>query len=105
MTKRIRDPSELEAALGGDRFLLFKHSAVCPISAAAFSQYESFAEAHPDLPTGWIEVREDRPLSQWVERTTGVRHQSPQAILVEAGRVVWHASHGGITVRSLEDEV
>jgi bacillithiol system protein YtxJ len=102
---RIETESGIEAALTGERFLLFKHSTACPISVAAFSQYEEFAAANPDLPTSWIEVREQRPLSRLVAERTGVTHQSPQAIYLEAGRVIWHASHGGITVESLEDHV
>jgi bacillithiol system protein YtxJ len=34
--------------------------------------------------------------------TTGVRHQSPQAILLRDGRAVWNGSHGGITAEALE---
>ena len=31
----------------------------------------------------------------------GVRHESPQAILFEAGVPVWHASHDAITAEAL----
>jgi bacillithiol system protein YtxJ len=30
-----------------------------------------------------------------------VEHQSPQALFVRDGKVVWHASHGGITRKAL----
>jgi bacillithiol system protein YtxJ len=48
-------------------------------------------------------VVEERELAREVERATGVRHESPQAILVHDGRVVWNASHGAITRRSLAE--
>lgn len=51
--------------------------------------------------TRWIDVVDQRPLSQGVARRTGVRHESPQALLFTGGRCVWHASHGAITVASL----
>ena len=35
------------------------------------------------------------------ERVTGVRHESPQALWIVAGRVAWHASHFDITVAAL----
>ena len=43
----------------------------------------------------------DRPLSLEAAETTGVPHESPQALLVRDGTVTWHASHGGITTESL----
>ena len=35
--------------------------------------------------TGWVDVIDSRPLSQEVERRTGVRHESPQALLLAEG--------------------
>ena len=105
MPDRIRTQAELDAALTSERFLLFKHSTRCPISAAAFAQYRAWASAHPAQPTGWIDVIEERALSQEVERRTGVKHESPQAIAVRAGKVAWDASHGEITKGRLEEVV
>jgi len=99
---RIADRTELESALSGGRFLLFKHSRICPTSDRAFGAYRRFVEGHPDVPTGWIDVIAQRPWSQEVAATTGVRHESPQALLLEGGRVVWHASHFAITESALK---
>ena len=57
--------------------------------------------AHPNVPTAWIDVIGERPWSRHVAEATGVTHQSPQALLVRDGSVVWHASHGGITRKTL----
>jgi bacillithiol system protein YtxJ len=102
MPDRLRTEAELAAALAAPRYLLFKHSTSCPISAAAFAQYRRFAEAHPDVATGWIDVIAERPLARAVAERTGVRHESPQALVLETGAVRWDASHGAITVASLE---
>jgi bacillithiol system protein YtxJ len=99
---RIRDRSGLEDALGADLFLLFKHSFRCPVSGRAFEEYREFVEAHPEVPTGWIDVVADRPLSLRVAEVTGVTHESPQALLIRDGAVAWHASHGAITTETLE---
>ena len=32
-----------------------------------------------------------------VQALTGVRHESPQVLLLREGRAAWHASHRGIT--------
>ena len=100
MPDRIRTQAELDAALTSERFLLFKHSTRCPISAAAFAEYRAWASAHPD---GWIDVIEERALSPEVARRTGVAHESPQAIVVRGGKAVWNESHGAITKEALEE--
>ena len=101
MPNRLRTEAELEAALAAPIYLLFKHSPTCPISAGAFREYESFAAEHPDVPTGWIQVVAERALARAVAERTGVRHESPQAILLAAGSAEWDASHGAITAASL----
>ena len=101
--RHIATEADVVAALGSAKFLLFKHSPICPVSAAAFDEYELFAAKHPDVPTAWIDVIGSRPLARFVAETTGVRHESPQAIWIRGGRVAWHASHGAITRNSLAD--
>ena len=102
---QIAGEAELEAAFAAPRFLLFKHSLICPTSAQAFNEYRHFLAGGPDVPTAWLDVRGQRPLSQAAEARGGVRHESPQALLLEAGRVTWNASHGAITRESLQDAV
>lgn len=101
MPNRLRTDAELESAFAAERYLVFKHSPTCPISAAAFAQYERFARAHPELATGWIQVVAERPLSNAVAARTGVRHESPQAIWLVEGEARWSASHSAITEASL----
>lgn len=93
---RILQPAELETAFQADTFLLFKHSLMCPVSAQAFNEYMHFLTS-ADVPTGWISVTDERPLSNEVAERTGVLHESPQAFVLRSGEVQWHASHGGIT--------
>lgn len=84
------------------RVLLFKHSPVCPISAAARAEYDSFVREHPDVPTLFVDVIDDRPVARGIADRCGVRHESPQAILFARGAPAWHASHQAITRASLE---
>ncbi len=98
---RIHDLSRLSSVLDAERFLLFKHSTVCSISDQAFRAYERFLAVHPDVPSGWIEVREQRDGAQHVARHTGIAHESPQALWIRDGKVAWHASHWDITPAAL----
>jgi bacillithiol system protein YtxJ len=63
---------------------VFKHSTRCPISsaAAAFVRSHSF-----ELPVYWLNVIEQRRLSDWVADAYGVRHESPQLLEIRAGAV------------------
>ncbi len=51
----------------------------------------------------WIDVIGQRPLARAIAERTNVRHESPQALLLEGGEVRWHASHGAITQESLAE--
>ncbi|HEX5054678.1 MAG TPA: bacillithiol system redox-active protein YtxJ [Planctomycetota bacterium] len=90
-----------ERALAQPRCLLFKHSPVCPISTAARAHYDAFRGDLPDVPTLFVDVIADRRLARTIADRCGVQHESPQAILFEQGRAVWHASHAAITREAL----
>ena len=49
-----------------------------------------------------IEIQRARPVSIALAERTGVRHESPQALLLRDARVVWHASHYQIHLTALE---
>ena len=84
---------------------IFKHSLTCPISGAAWNEFRRFVA---DQPSGngavfaLIEIQYARPVSNAVAERTGVRHQSPQAILLRDSRVAWHASHYDIDLKALQ---
>lgn len=94
--------ADYEQALAQPRWLLFKHSPVCPVSAAALAEYRRFCAAQPDVPTAFVDVIADRSVARGLAERCGVRHESPQAILFEAGMPIWHASHDAITFAALE---
>lgn len=87
--------------------LVFKHSTTCPISGAAHDRFMQWADAAPEgeVRLYRVHVIEDRPLSLGIAQETGVEHQSPQALLMREGRVLWHASHWAITGQSLAGAV
>jgi bacillithiol system protein YtxJ len=97
--QKIEGLSGLDELLEGakDRQVwIFKHSLTCPISGAAWAEFKRFAADHPQgngTVFAVIEIQYARPVSAAVAERTGVRHQSPQAILLREGRVSWHASH------------
>ena len=92
---RVTEPGAIEKLTEQSKerpVVIFKHSLTCPISAAAFDQMELF-EGSVSL----IEVQKARELSNEIEARLGVRHESPQVIVLRNGQVVWNASHFKIT--------
>ncbi|MBU6367872.1 MAG: bacillithiol system redox-active protein YtxJ [Gemmatimonadetes bacterium] len=81
--------------------LVFKHSRTCPVSHAAHAELEAFRRSHAAVPVRVVVVQDERPLSAALAAGTGVRHESPQALLLHRGAVRWHASHGAITAARL----
>jgi bacillithiol system protein YtxJ len=63
--------------------LVYKHSTTCPISATAGQEVRAMKT---DLPIYWVNVREQRELSNWVAETYQVTHESPQLILIRDGK-------------------
>jgi len=95
------DP-EVEALVStAEPLVIFKHSVTCGVSNSVKRRFDAFVEAHPDVPTRLVVVQQERALSDALEDRLRVRHESPQAIVVQRGQVLWHASHGGITADGL----
>jgi bacillithiol system protein YtxJ len=101
----LTDEAGFEALLGtsaGRPQLIFKHSLTCPLSATAYRQLLSYLEVADGSTDHWlVRVQRNGGVSRLVEQRLGVRHESPQAILVRDGRAVWDASHFAITAEAL----
>lgn len=105
---KLTDLDELERVFEGSRrrpVWIFKHSLICPISTRAWEEFQQYVEDTGSTAADFtlIEIQRARPISAAVTERTGVRHESPQAILLVDGEPRWHASHSDITVRSLAE--
>lgn len=80
--------------------ILFKHSLTCPISSAAYQEMQRLT-----YEVSLIVIQNSRDTSVEIERRTGVRHESPQVIIIRNGTAVWNASHWSITADAVERAV
>ena len=71
--------------------ILFKHDPYCPISTRAYREME---RVQGDVSL--IDVEQDKAIASAVAERTGIRHESPQVIVVKDGQPVWSASHFNI---------
>lgn len=76
--------------------VLFKHSTTCPISAGVYQEISS-ADADINL----IVVQRAGNVSTAIAEKTGIRHESPQAVVIKNGKVVYHASHYDVTAEDV----
>jgi bacillithiol system protein YtxJ len=93
----VQHLDELDVLIAESRerpLLLFKHSYTCGTSAEALDELLDHLNAQElDARYAMVTVQTHRDISNAVAARLGVRHQTPQAILVRDGRVVWSASH------------
>jgi len=105
--RRVETSDDLDALFresGRRPVFLFKHSTRCGSSAAAWRDFESFVSSHEAEDAAWafVEIPAQRELSEEIGRRTGIRHESPQVLLLRDGRAAWHASRWRISVATLE---
>lgn len=103
--QEIMTNEQLDHALSQKKAILFKHSLTCPISAHAYQEMQEFTAAHKDAPFYIIKIQDARQVSNTIAERTGVKHESPQVIVLEKGKPVWHASHFDITAAELHRQL
>src|SRR5437763_3597599 len=96
----VEDLEALEQAFRASierRVVLFLDDPYCPVSHRAHGEVAAVPAS-----VERIDVASERGLSREIERRTGVRHESPQVIVLRDGRAAWSASHGRITTAAIQ---
>lgn len=96
----VTTPEELEAHFadsGSSPTILFNHDPFCPISAYANRQMKQVA-----ADVYMIDVARANHLAQQLAQRTGVKHESPQVIIMVKGQAVWSKSHRAITQEAVD---
>ena len=98
--KHLTQEDEVEAIITDSQTkpqLIFKHSTRCSISSMAKSRLER--EWNLDTVSAWyLDLITYRNISNFIEHRLNLRHESPQAILIENGEVKYHASHNAMSI-------
>jgi bacillithiol system protein YtxJ len=81
--------------------VIFKHSNACGISASAYRELQQLEDQ-----VNLLEVQSARDVSRELADLTGIRHETPQVIVLKDGKAVWNASHfdvkAGAVLKALE---
>ena len=97
--------AQLDAVLRAPVALVYKHSTRCPVAGVAYQEVQELLRQRPEAPVWIVDVIVQRALSREVAERTGVVHESPQAILLVAGEVVYDASHFEVRADDLAREL
>ena len=80
--------------------IVFKHSNACSISSRAYREMEK-VEADVNI----LVVQSARDVSRELANLTGVRHETPQVIVLRDGKAVWNASHFDVQAGAVAEAV
>jgi thioredoxin 1 len=102
----LHDVESLDAAIAESRerpVLLFKHSRYCGVSCEALDELRNHMEGQSEAGAAYrmVTVQTHRPVSDAISQRLGLRHETPQAIVIRDGKIVWNASHFRITASEL----
>lgn len=82
--------------------VVFKHSTRCIISRMALRDFESKGlDAGTPQTFFLLDLLEHRSVSDAIASDTLVHHQSPQVIVMKAGKAVYNSSHDSISYDSI----
>ena len=77
--------------------VLLKHSTTCGISSGVYREVGLVAS-----DVNVVVIQTHRDISNAIADRTGLRHESPQAIILKDGKAVYHASHYDIEAAHIE---
>jgi bacillithiol system protein YtxJ len=104
---RIDDRAALDNLITDSKqkpVIVFKHSNACSISSRAYREMEKVQDQ-----VNILEVQSAREVSRELANLTGVRHETPQVIVLRDGKAVWNASHfdvqAGAVAKAVETNI
>ncbi len=102
----LEELDRMLAASSDGPLLLFKYSSTCGRSAEALDELVAHLNESPaDVTYAMVTVQTHRDVSNAVARQLGVRHETPQVLLIRDGRVVWSASHFRVTATAVKEAI
>jgi len=83
--------------------VLYKHSSTCGISRMVLNMFSEGYDTDLDIDLYFLTIQNHRDISNTIEEKFGVKHESPQLLVIKNGEVVFHTSHVAIADINLKD--
>ena len=76
----------------GKKILILKHSATCPFSARGKRELEKLLAENGAVEAYLVVVQQQRAISNQLAERLGVKHETPQVLLIKDGKAekVWN---------------
>lgn len=108
--KDLKSLGELEKLVEDSKFktvALYKHSTRCGVSRIVLRNLEAEYDLPKSAPVDlyFLDLISHRDVSDKIAEKFGVRHESPQLIIIKNGKAVHHASHQSISAGSIKNYV
>lgn len=103
--KNIEKEEDLEKAIElsyQHKIAIFKHSTSCFISRTVLKNFEKEVDGSDKKPELYfLDLLAHRPISNKIAEDLGIRHESPQLIVIENGKPINSASHQDISLSQI----
>ncbi len=84
--------SDLKDLSHNQAVYIFKHSSSCGISSVVLNRFEKQIKERNETYF-YLHIQGFRSLSNWLAEELGIRHESPQLIVLKNAKVMAHDSH------------
>ena len=102
----VEELQEIKAYSADVPCVIFKHSTRCSISSIAKNRLEkSWDFTNDNLKAYYLDLIENRSISNEIAEEFQVQHASPQLLLIEKGACIWNTSHLDISVKKLKEQL
>ncbi len=86
--------------------VIFKHSTSCGISSMVLRSFEKqYQHVEEMVDFYFLNIQQNRALSDEIANRFGIRHESPQLLVIKNRIAVFDTSHSSISYASLEQYV
>ena len=85
--------------------VILKHSSTCGISRVVLKMFKDSYDINWDCDFYFLTIQSHRDISNSIAEQFGIRHESPQLLVIKNGEVTFHTSHGGIADTNLGDKL
>lgn len=101
----IEQLDEIELESEKHTVAIFKHSTSCGISRMVLRMFESdYKSTETDeIKLYFLDLLNHHDISNEITARFGVRHESPQLLVIKNREVVHHSSHQAISAAKLQD--
>lgn len=87
--------------------VIFKHSTRCSISSTALSRLERSwnNDEMKEVKAYFLDLLNHRDISSEIAEEFGVKHESPQLLVIKDGKCIYHSNHMGISYSEVTKQV